>query len=100
MQERRELSEEVPDDAGLPDAVHRHHLLLLGHLLQGPPEQEERPAAHEVSCCFDFYSTCVFLSVRLRELLIESTDRPSDTISGVKEMKLFQLEINIMKVEN
>ena len=67
LQEGRELSEEVPDDAGLPDAVHRHHLLLLGHLLQGPPEQKERPAAHEVSCCFDIYSTCVFLSVRLRE---------------------------------
>ena len=51
LQEGRELPEEVPDDAGLPDAVHRHHLLLLGHLLQGPTEQEERPAAHEVSCC-------------------------------------------------
>ena len=49
FQEGRELAEKVPDDAGLPDAVHRHHLLLLGHLLQGPPEQEERPATHEVS---------------------------------------------------
>ena len=45
LQEGRELPEEVPDAAGLPDAVHRHHLLLLRHLPQGAPEQEERPAA-------------------------------------------------------
>ena len=47
LQEGRRVAQEVPDAAGLPDAVPRHHLLLLGHLLQGPPEQEERPAAHD-----------------------------------------------------
>ena len=43
MQERRQLPEEIPYAVRLLDALHRHHLLLLSHLLQGQAEQEERP---------------------------------------------------------
>ncbi len=46
LQERQRVPEEVLDAVRLPDALHRHRLLLHRHLLQGPPEQEERPVTH------------------------------------------------------
>ena len=51
FQEEQRVAEEVPDAVRLLDALHRHRLLLLGHLLQGQAEQEERTVAHgKVSC--------------------------------------------------
>ena len=38
-EERRKVSEEVPLHLRLPPALHRHHPLLLRHLLQGAAEQ-------------------------------------------------------------
>ena len=38
-EERREVPEEVPFHLWLPPPLHRHHPLLLRHLLQGATEQ-------------------------------------------------------------
>ena len=40
-EERREVPEEVPFHLRLPPPLHRHHPLLLRHLLQGATEQVE-----------------------------------------------------------
>ena len=40
-EERREVPEEVPFHLWLPPPLHRHHPLLLRHILQGATEQVE-----------------------------------------------------------
>ena len=41
LEERREVPEEVSFHLRLPPPLHRHHPLLLRHILQGATEQVE-----------------------------------------------------------